>query len=203
MKEMGTSVDSFSNSGQESLRCLSNISVTLDLKDTKDSSFEIGIGELVHQKLLTEDKSEKGKRELEFRRRDLKGALSALASLKNILHQFEESREKKLSTHSAIIQTISYLDNKKREYDQTIQTLTREVEKSNFSPAISHENLTLLYEQYHVLQEEIEPKERRLATYQDLPPDISLATLKVEETRQKILKIEREMQTKMDEMGLH
>jgi chromosome segregation ATPase len=193
---------SFSQCGRDSSRTLASIACLLNLKDTRLSTLQIGIGELYSTALELEESLNDERENLELRGKEVRESLASLASIKVVHSQCIATKEKQEATLSAISQTISYLDNKKREYEIAIQSLKVEIEKSGYSTRISHQTLLTLHEQLVDIQNDIAPKERQLKSYLDMPPDISRARLKVEETRMKLAEMEREMQRKLEQLNL-
>jgi hypothetical protein len=181
---------------------LAGIVGCLNLKDHQSSTLLIGIGDLLRFHLTFEHKIAQENFVLKQREKDLRESISTGTILKNIQTQSEQTKQKQEATLITLSKTISYLENKKKEYDQTICNLKIELEKSGYLERLSHQSLVELHQQYTTIQTEIQPKERLIQSYKDLPPDITRATLKVEETRATLAKIEQQMRETLDQLNL-
>ena len=202
LNKMELPLTSFSQCGRDSSRTLASMSCLLDLKDTRKSTLQIGIGDLYSTALDISEMLCSERDALEGLDKEVRSSLMTMASLKNVHAQCEALKEKQDGTLAAISQTITYLDGKKKEYDRSIQVLQAEIEKSGYAPRISHQTLVTLHEQLEGIRNDIAPKERQISSYLDMPPDIARARLKVEETRMKLADMEREMQRKLEQLNL-
>ena len=177
--------------------------VTLNTKDARVTTLKMGVASLVSEKVEIEGELEEEEEKVEGGSREMKQRLILLSKLSSILSQFEEgSHGEGEGGQMALLQTISYLNNKKKEYENSILSLTAEIEKSGYRPHLSHSSLVQMKEDEERLRKEMEPKEKEVRGYGELPPDVSLATLKVEETRRVLASLEKEIQEKLERMSL-
>ena len=164
----------------------------------------MGVGNLVSEKVEMEGELEEEEEKVEGNSREMKERLVLLSKLSSILSQCEEKSqgEGEGGGQMALLQTISYLNNKKKEYENSILSLSAEIEKSGYRPHLSHSALMQMKEEEVKLRKEMVPKEKEVRGYGELPPDVSLATLKVEETRRLLASLEKEIQEKLERMSL-
>mmetsp|Transcript_17899 Transcript_17899/g.27996 ORF Transcript_17899/g.27996 Transcript_17899/m.27996 type:complete len:285 (-) Transcript_17899:45-899(-) len=201
LEEMTIPLENFSHSGQETVRSTAKMCVILNTKDTRLNSLKMGVANLVADKTAVEDEVEEEGERLERGTKEMKSRLVLLSKLSSILSQCEEG-SKVEGEGLALLQTISYLNNKKKEYEESINSLSAEIERSGYRPQLSHTALVEMKEEEAKLRKEMEPREKEVKGYRELPPDVSLATLKVEETRRLLASLEKEIQAKLETMHL-
>ena len=64
------------------------------------------------------------------------------------------------------------------------------LQSAGFQDHLSHESIVALSQQIDQLNTQIQPLDEQLKTYQQLPPDITLARIKLSEARQQLIELE-------------
>jgi len=195
LRELGVDlgqIDSRS-SGHACSTSLVSLASTMQLKDTQNSSYFVGINEMRQEgdKLTHQQFTE---------RQVLKDLLSKttmvvqrIAELKQVLEQVEE--QALIAQHTTSLRTaeISYLASKAEEYKETLENNS----KVEVDPRLTHEYLVGTAEGLSQLQTITNQVQTVLASYNDLPPDISLAKLKIEEARANLANLEERLSAKL------
>jgi len=73
------------------------------------------------------------------------------------------------------------------------------IESSGFDPSLSHPSILKLYNELEAVKKAAEPKLAVLRGFNELPADLSLAKIKVEETRNKLFQLEEQLTTKINQ----
>jgi hypothetical protein len=87
---------------------------------------------------------------------------------------------------------MPYFTVKRLEYNTSITELERRLTASGFEEALTHESLVALAEEVTQLHAQIDPIDEKLRTFAALPPDMTLARVRVAEARQQLANLEEE-----------
>jgi len=172
---------------------LVSLASALQLKDVQNSSYFVGINDLRQEADKLEQQQITERQVL----KDLMGkttqVVQRIAELKRVLEQLEE--QSLVAQHTTSLRTaeIAYLSSKAAEYQETLA----DAEAHAVDPELTHEHLLTEASRLSQLQILTNQIQEVLASYMDLPPDISLAKLKIEEARAKLGILEESLSSKL------
>ncbi|ESO92361.1 hypothetical protein LOTGIDRAFT_162667 [Lottia gigantea] len=189
---------SLSQSGVTSLRTLANLALLLQIKDTTDTSYYLGLQNLHDQETKLEDD-----RKIEWKLiselfNKTRTSLIKYNSLHKALETLEEQRgiqKPKIESH---FEQTGFLRNKALEYKKLIQKHQGQLVKLNVTPEIYHKTLVKKSEDLQALHQKITPLKSKLQSYHDLPPDLTQARVKIEELRRQVSLLEEELSSKIN-----
>jgi len=82
---------------------------------------------------------------------------------------------------------------KKKEYELTLRNLKQTLEQNGLTPDLYHGALLALHREINEIQQKIEPLSKVLESYNDLPPDLTLAQIRIEEMRNRLFQLQEEL----------
>jgi valyl-tRNA synthetase len=93
---------------------------------------------------------------------------------------------------------IKFLKEKSQQYKKLIESLQTELIDNDFSEDIQHRVLKQHYQDTLSLERQLQPIQSQLGNFADLPPDITLAKLKVYESKLELERLEKELAQHID-----
>lgn len=100
------------------------------------------------------------------------------------------------------IQNIKYLETKTKEYSSTLQTLKDTLKRNGAQSSIYHGTLQQLHDSLAELETQNAEKQAQLDGFKQLPPDPSLAKLKIEEAAAYLLSLENKISQSVNSIQL-
>ena len=88
------------------------------------------------------------------------------------------------------------------EYQSKTEDLINQVNSSGVTSELTHSSINDLLKEYNELEQEYLPLQEQLGNIKDLPANISLARVKLEEEKEKVRKLDNELTRKLTEMGM-
>ncbi len=117
--------------------------------------------------------------------------LSLLSELRRLSAVMQNCREKQAPTAAAQSQQLAYFKVKKGEYERDAGDISSRLARAGFdAEKLSHAALVGLAEQIRTLDAQLEPLDAQLASFASLPPDLTLAHVRVAEARQQLAALE-------------
>lgn len=202
LQQMGITQTSLSQSGTVSLRSLANVALILDTKDASDTSLLLGLNAQTQEKLRVEEERRHEQRLQTQLFKKTKNALHTLNGLEKSLKSLEDQSQYQIPELTMRAKQAGFLQKKAREYMKNAHQLNLEVSKSGIDPSLYHHNLVTASENLSDLKNRLQPMKAKLDSYQDLPWDLSLAKVKVEEAKQELATLETELGKHINVMHL-
>lgn len=202
LRSIGLTSTSLSQSGVMSQRTLVNLALLLQIKDSSESSYMLGLEKLQDELYKTEDCRQMEQRTTEKLIDKTKTAILKYNSLKKALEVLEQQSDSQHPETEKRAKTTGFLHSKSKEYKNSIHHYQNLLSKSGVDPALYHGELVKTSEELKALEEQLAPKRSKLQTYHSLPPDVSLTKVKVEELKQKLVSMEAELSKKIDLMHM-
>jgi hypothetical protein len=115
------------------------------------------------------------------------------------LTHFNDQIERNTKATENKIRNISYLESKSGEYRNTLAGLQEALERSGVTPSIYNASLVQIHEEVDSIHKLLAPKQNTLNVYNDLPADLSLAKIKVEDARTRLYRLEEQLSIKVNE----
>lgn len=198
LERFGLSTSCLSQSGMLSLNTLVAVSLTLGVQQASDSALLLAMGSLAEDSYKVKEARRSQRRarnellEKTQRQRQQNADLSrTLESVEQLATQIEPEMTKKAAQSD-------FLQKKARGYRTSIKQLTKELSSADVDASIHHETLVKNAENLQELKKRLHSTRSKLDSYHTLPPDLSLAKVKVEEAKQELAMIEAELDKQMD-----
>ncbi|KAL3865759.1 hypothetical protein ACJMK2_043116 [Sinanodonta woodiana] len=202
LKSMNLTPASLSQSGIMSLRALANLALLLKTKDASDTNYLLALQHLQTEMSKVEDARKQELRTTENLQQKTKSALIKYNSLKRALELLEEQAAGQHPEMENHVTQTKFFHDKSRDYRGQIQQLQNHLDKIRADPSLYHQTIVKQAEELHALKEEIAPLKAKLDAYHSLPPDISLAKVKLEEIRQQVAALDAEITKRIDLMHM-
>eukprot|EP01104_Vermistella_antarctica_P008644 TRINITY_DN2175_c0_g2_i1.p1 TRINITY_DN2175_c0_g2~~TRINITY_DN2175_c0_g2_i1.p1 ORF type:complete len:285 (+),score=53.30 TRINITY_DN2175_c0_g2_i1:235-1089(+) len=176
-----------------SLRSLAALAVALRLREPDTSSYLVGLQNLTEETMDLEKERREETKMSENLRAKITEALQSVRELNRLATQFQEQAANQTSEVATHLRNVSYMDSKGKEYGATLNQLKTSLASSGVSADIYHSALVVVYEELQALQRRTEPKLAALQAYHDLPPDLSLAKVRLEDARKELSDVHAEL----------
>ncbi|TPX41380.1 hypothetical protein SeMB42_g05593 [Synchytrium endobioticum] len=169
----------FSKQALNNLDTLASLASTLELPDVQQGSYQTALFEL----MVEEDEHIDSVHHLTRLRDDLQKNVASLEADTNFLNRWTKSHEAKREIEEHVASTWDQnaivLQQKSEEYMERLNVLQGEWTADK--EAIRWPVLEELEREFDCIQEAYEDDVRLLKSYQDLPPDLTLARIKLSE----------------------
>ncbi|XP_048583757.1 HAUS augmin-like complex subunit 1 [Nematostella vectensis] len=193
--DIGLPLSTLSQSGLLSIKTLSSICLLLGVRDCSSSSLMFGLSDISYD--LEKVQNERDAEKILYTRLlgKTKAALAKDSVLQRALHTLEEQEILQTPVLAKRAQDTGFLHNKSKEYNRIVKQLEGTIKSVDLGlgRTIYHGYLVSQSEEVVGLQEERKPLKAKMDTYQSLPPDISLARVKVEEAKRELEKLEKQL----------
>ncbi|CAB3984523.1 HAUS augmin-like complex subunit 1 [Paramuricea clavata] len=200
ISSVGLPLSNLSQSGLTSVRTLASTALLLDLRDTKMSSYLLGINELSKELHSAKEEEIKSKHATTKQLQKTNKALIQYNSLKKACETLEEQISLQEPILKQRLRDTGFLNQKTGEYQRQLDQLLSYQKQANLEPALYHKALEKKYEDVVKLEEDLKPLKSKLDTYHSLPPDISLAKVRLEEARRELQSLEEQLTRNIDSM---
>eukprot|EP01083_Nonionella_stella_P181932 653171_1 len=189
--------DSLSKRASESLDTVCALALSLKLNSASNGSFMCAMADLVTDNI----ESDSALHSEEIRCQDLE------SMTRRALKELEETKD--LISRQDAPNTVE-IDQKRKEvrdfktkiqnYESEISKFKNDVNRSGYRNEVSHPQLVKLSEDLKRVKHHVEQHNTKLQSYRDLPPDISLAHLKVENARKQLEQLEHKFSSSINRM---
>eukprot|EP01102_Stenamoeba_stenopodia_P010875 TRINITY_DN3314_c0_g1_i1.p1 TRINITY_DN3314_c0_g1~~TRINITY_DN3314_c0_g1_i1.p1 ORF type:complete len:345 (-),score=74.45 TRINITY_DN3314_c0_g1_i1:53-1045(-) len=190
LSSIGLPLQAMSHSGMASLRSLAALAVTLDLLDVQLSSYLMSLSDLSKEEFDIAEKRENEKVAQEILSAKTKAAMIELNDLKQTITRLSEELEAQKPDTEVQKQNLSYFASKSREYQATLHNLKENSRRSGVTEELFHHSLVRLSQEIEQVRKETAPMKTKLQAYHDLPPDIDLAMLQIQQARNQLAELE-------------
>ncbi|KAL1919617.1 uncharacterized protein VTP21DRAFT_1548 [Calcarisporiella thermophila] len=194
LERLGIQSDSLSKQGANHLHTLSSIALTLGLGDVRLSSYQRALSALT----LSSAQIKRQSATLESYAQTIRSwrleADQKLARLKVILKECEAKRASEETKTADRYRSTETLSRKAREYRKRLEELEREYDENGID-SLRYSSLKHLEHQLEQLEAALVTKKNRLERLHDIPPDYTLARLKLQEQRQKLANLTEQRET--------
>jgi chromosome segregation ATPase len=199
LERCGVSEDRLSAEGQSALHIVAQVAGELSVKDTSETSFVLGLSNLRKRQSHTACQLKLA----ELEAKDLKEKRRTLQATKNTIAETLK-REKVNRQNSRTVAEESekkreFLLQKSKQYSRQIDALKKQLQSLGYDPAITHQALMKQANDIDAKKARLESVEQQLSAYRDLPLDLEMAKLKVEEARKELSDLREELSQKIDQ----
>ena len=144
---------------------------------------------------------------LSKRKNQLSAAYKETAELRQVLQRvastWDASLEAGNKENQERLHNLKYLDTKAKEYNTTLQHLKDALKKQGAHSGIYHSTLQQISEQLKTLESANGEKQAQLEGFKQLPPDATLAKVKIEEAAAYLLQLEDSISRQVNQLQLH
>ena len=200
ISSVGLPLSNMSQSGLTSVRTLANTAMVLDLKNSKMSSYLLGINEFSKELHSVKEQDIKTEHAMKQQLQKMNKALVEYNSLKKACKALEEQVSLQEPVLKQRLRDTGFLNQKTLEYQRQLDQLQIYQKQAGSEPALYHKALEKKHENIVKLEEELKPLKSKLDTYHSLPPNISLAKVKLEEAKRQLESLEEQLTTNIDSM---
>mmetsp|Transcript_12220 Transcript_12220/g.36992 ORF Transcript_12220/g.36992 Transcript_12220/m.36992 type:complete len:378 (-) Transcript_12220:36-1169(-) len=198
----GFSTELLSHRGRASARALASLAVSLELDSPQQSGLVVGLLDKTDEEKRVADRlAEEQARERNFALL-LARSQQQLHSLQALRSELENSWRQQERTMQTQTRTLGYLNSKSREYDSSLNTMKTQLQQSGVRPELYHDHLVSVSSTTAKVIHETQQLQRILESYGDLPPDISLAQLKVREAEERLAQLDKEIADQIASISL-
>uniref|UniRef100_UPI00359022D3 HAUS augmin-like complex subunit 1 n=1 Tax=Myxine glutinosa TaxID=7769 RepID=UPI00359022D3 len=184
----------FSTLSSTSLQTLVNSATVLDLQDTKDSSFMLAMNEQTKNIEGAHAALNESKVQVQHLLHLVSATCSREQQLARDLRMVEQEIKLKKGQLEKEQKQTEFLSDKTLNYKEQIADAEEQLTSRNMNPSLSHESLVSLSQELSKLKQDIVPLKAKLQSFQDLPPNLMLARVKVEEARRDLESLEKEVE---------
>jgi len=182
------------------IQSLASVAAILNIKDTQTSSYLMAINDLklkLESVLVQRGMERKKGAEIVNRTQNV---IQKLAELKHVMEQLEQRSTIGRQTMNMRRADITYMKSKADEYQQTIDIHNQSQPQQDDAHRYTHTELVQEAEKLHGLQEMTSQLQETLASFVDLPPDIALAKMKIEEAKMRLSDVQEKLTQRLNGM---
>ncbi|KAM6329192.1 HAUS augmin-like complex subunit 1 isoform 2-T2 [Alca torda] len=201
-ESLALSPSGLSSKGTSYLNVLVNSAVILETKDTSLVSFFCAINDMTSELYATESKNRKMELELGDRMKKLTEALMLEKKIREDLEKTEKYLEFEKAKAQFEDQKIKFLSDKSMDFKIRIKAAEEELTARGLDKSLTHESLVNLSEELAKLRQETVPVKKKLQSYLDLPPSLSLAKVKIEELKRELNALQAEFSKRLELLSL-
>ncbi|KAL0346179.1 UNVERIFIED_CONTAM: AUGMIN subunit [Sesamum radiatum] len=191
LEHAGLVQESLPSNVVSSSQVIASVANLLNIRDTELSSFLVAMADLSLRKTAVEEKRAKVQQEskelLDYTRK----AIARLTYLKRTLAQLEDDIPPCEAQMELWKTNLAIMESKERQYMQQYSNYKAMLNRVGYRPEISHGVLVQMAEHRKDLEKKTKPILDTLRSYQDLPPDKTLAALAIEDKKRQYAAAEK------------
>ncbi|XP_041360426.1 HAUS augmin-like complex subunit 1 [Gigantopelta aegis] len=193
LTDVNLTPSSLSQSGVMSLRTVANTALVLQTKDASDTSFLLAVERLEDELDRVIENRQMEQQSLARLVIKTRNALHQNGTLHRVLQSLEEQKTIQQKEMQKQAKDISFVHAKARDYKGHIKKRQAQLKASGADPSLYHQTLVSQSQSLQALKEKIVPLKAKLDSYQDLPPNISEASVKIEEVKRQVAALDEEL----------
>ncbi|XP_042516654.1 AUGMIN subunit 1 [Macadamia integrifolia] len=191
LEHAGLAQESLPSNVISSAQVLANVANLLNIRDTEMSSFLVAMGDISLRKTGVEEKRAKVQKESRVLLDYTRKAIARLTYLKRTLAQLEDDVPACEEQMHHWKTNLKLMIKKEQQYFQQYSNYKAILNRVGYTPEISHGVLVEMAEHKKELEKKTKPILDTLRSYQDLPPDKTLAALAIEDKRRQYAAAEK------------
>ncbi|XP_048787598.1 HAUS augmin-like complex subunit 1 [Lagopus muta] len=189
-----------SEEGTAHLKTLVDIAMILETEDAYLTSFFCAISNRSLELHAAESKNKEMEQELLDAKKKMTAVLLLEEQLEKDLEKVKTHLEIEEAKSESRSHNLQFLRDKCEDLKIRIKTAEEQLTGSGLDQSLLHESLVGLSEKLAGMQEEIVHLKRDLECYLDLPPNLSLARVKIEEAKRELNALEVEFSKQIEMM---
>lgn len=202
MSTIGLSIDRLPPAGVTSLASLASLALTLDTKDTSLASYYLSLQDLDEELHDVSKKREEQQASLSGLLEKTRLAVARLDKMSKTLLEYQGESDQQKQAMNERMSEVRYLQGKTAECHATMQKLKEEISASGVSNEITHSALVKLNKEWKVVHEKTEPLLESLKKYHQLPPDATLAKIKIDDARREVARLNQQISDTLARMNI-
>ncbi|CAD5125620.1 DgyrCDS13822 [Dimorphilus gyrociliatus] len=202
-EKLGISPTDLTTSGAETLDFLSEYACLMNLSNTDYESLCCSAYHLEKNSKAAQVRLLKVDRELKLIEKYMERLEKKQKMHEKFTARVISRMEEKRTDAASSLNHSKILKQKADQYNHKIKIIQENLQKNGFKDEYSHENIAKLSEEVKRLDKQLEPLKSKLSAYKELPPDITLLRIKVEETKRKVESLEKEISEKIGSLQLY
>ncbi|KAJ4967252.1 hypothetical protein NE237_019101 [Protea cynaroides] len=191
LEHAGLAQESLPSNVISSAQVLANVANLLNIRDTEMSSFLVAMGDISLRKTGVEEKRAKVQKDSRVLLDYTRKAIARLTYLKRTLAQLEDDVPACEEQMHHWKTNLKLMIKKEQQYLQQYSNYKAILNRVGYTPEISHGVLVEMAEHRKELEKKTRPILDTLRSYQDLPPDKTLAALAIEDKRRQYAAAEK------------
>ncbi|XP_078170696.1 HAUS augmin-like complex subunit [Carex rostrata] len=199
LSSAGLGREHLSPSAMGSAQAVAEVANLLGIRDTETSSFIVANSDLVLRKTEVAEKRINVQRESKMLLEYTRKAIAKLAELKKLLSKFENEAALHEEQMYRWQKNLAMLDEKERQYNSQLANYKALLNRAGYTSDINHGVLMQMAEDKKDYEKKTKPIVDTLRSYQDLPPDKTLAALAIEDKKRQYAAAEKYLE---DVLGL-
>ncbi|KAM7256501.1 hypothetical protein ACFE04_012242 [Oxalis oulophora] len=191
LESVGLAHESLPSNVVSSAQVLAYVANLLNIRDTELTSFLVAMGDISLRKTGVEEERAKVEKESKVLLHYTRKAIARLTYLKRTLAQLEAEvglNEKCMENWTT---NLAVMASKERQYLQQQNNFKALLSHVGYCPELSHGVLAEMAEHRKELEKKTKPIMESLRSYQDLPPDKTLAALAIEDKKRQFVAAEK------------
>jgi len=202
LSTIGLSVDKLPPPARTNLMCLSSLALTLDTEDTSLASFYLSLQDLEDELQDVTKQREERQASLSSLLEKTRAAVARLNKLSKTLEEYQSSAEQRKQAVVERMSEVRYLQGKTAEAQATMQKLKEEISSSGVSTEITHSALIKLNAEWKAWHEKTGPLLESLKKYHQLPPDVTLAKIKIDDAKREVARLNQQISDALSRMNI-
>ncbi|KAJ4754939.1 HAUS augmin-like complex subunit 1 [Rhynchospora pubera] len=200
LSSAGLGREHLSPSAMSSAQAVAEVANLVGIRDTETSSFVVANADLVLRKTEVAEKRINVQRESKMLLEYTRKAITKLAELKKLLSKFENEAALHEEQMYRWQKNLAMLDEKERQYNSQLGNYKQALlNRAGYTSDINHGVLMQMAEDKKDYEKKTKPILDTLRSYQDLPPDKTLAALAIEDKKRQYAAAEKYLE---DVLGL-
>uniref|UniRef100_A0A8C3L035 HAUS augmin like complex subunit 1 n=1 Tax=Chrysolophus pictus TaxID=9089 RepID=A0A8C3L035_CHRPC len=197
-ESLDLSPSSLSKEGSAHLETLVDSATILEVEDLSLTSFFCAMNDRSLELHEAESKNKEMEQELLNFKEKLTATLLLEEQLEKDLEKVKTHLEIEEAKSESRLQNLQFLKDKSEDLRIRIKTAEKQLATSGLDQSLMHESLVNLSEKLDGMQREMVHVKRKLDCYLDLPPNLSLARVKVEEAKRELNALEVKFSKKIE-----
>ncbi|XP_031452935.1 HAUS augmin-like complex subunit 1 [Phasianus colchicus] len=197
-ESLDLSPSSLSKEGTAHLKTLVDSAMILEVEDLSLISFFCAMNDRSLELHAAELKNKEMEQELLNSKKKLTATLLLEEQLEKDLEKVKTHLEIEEAKSESRLQNLQFLKDKSEDLRIRIKIAEEKLTTSGLNQSLMHESLVNLSEKLDGMQKEMVHVKRKLDCYLDLPPNLSLARVKVEEAKRELNALEEKFSKKIE-----
>nr|XP_032809209.1 HAUS augmin-like complex subunit 1 isoform X2 [Petromyzon marinus] len=194
MDAVGVSPSALSSSSTSSLQAIVQSAMVLELNSTSESSLMQAISELKAEAEEVRVEKEAEERLVKRLASKAAAAFTQQEQLKLDLARVEQDAEVENAKKQRYLQLTDFLQRKSVDYRVQLKSAQVKLAASGVDPSLYHQSLVTKGEELTKLKKKVSTLKAELNVYKDLPPNVSLARIKIEEAKRELAALDKELE---------
>ncbi|XP_065911751.1 HAUS augmin-like complex subunit 1 [Dysidea avara] len=197
-KHIGINQSDMSEEARKAIEDTVTMAVNLDLKDCSYTSFLLAVSDRKRKQAQQAERELKDKRKTERQLERSEKAGTTANHYHQMLETFQQQKQQQEQVKEEKLQYVEFLKQKSEQYQSQINKMKEELSRNGYQSSLSHSSLLSVSQEISELRKQLNPLKEKISSFQNLPPDMSLARVKLEEARRELALLEDKLTNNVD-----